>query len=128
MNVSQGPQVSSQSPHPHPPLWGECHKLCRPDADEMKDTWVPTHPSQAAGILRISGLDGKFQFQPGTRSFHSGTPKDSGLGWDALGLDGGKFTSHRTCLSFLHSVREGREGREGYSWLFRKIKNLSALL
>lgn len=24
---------------------GECHKLCRPDPDEMKATWIPTHPS-----------------------------------------------------------------------------------
>lgn len=42
----KGPQVSSES------LLllavGEGHKLCRPDPDEMKATWNPTHPSQAA--------------------------------------------------------------------------------
>lgn len=75
MNVSQGPQVSSESPAPL--ALGECHKLCRPDPDEMKATWILTHPGRAARILRITGLDGKFQFlSRGHKAATRGPPRN----------------------------------------------------
>lgn len=49
MNVSLGaPSLLRAPPRgggTAPPSVGEHHKWCRPDPDEMKATWIPTHPS-----------------------------------------------------------------------------------
>lgn len=48
MNVSPGAPSLLRVPLPTPGTIlavGECHKLCRPDPDKMKATWIPTHPS-----------------------------------------------------------------------------------
>lgn len=91
MNVSPG--APSLLRVLHLICFGEGHKLCWPDSDEMKATWIPTHPSLAAQILRIpylilawmessnfsakgmgfhSGTQGRNQVQAGTPSFLDG--------------------------------------------------------
>ena len=79
MNVSPGaPSLLRVSPPPF--ALGEGHKLCWPDSDEMRATWIPTHPSLAAQTLRVriwSWPGWKVPAsQPRAWSFHSGTPKE----------------------------------------------------
>ena len=79
MNVSPGaPRLLRVSPPPF--ALGEGHKLCWPDSDEMRATWIPTHPSLAAQTLRVriwSWPGWKVPAsQPRAWSFHSGTPKE----------------------------------------------------
>ena len=53
MNVSPGAPSLLRVSLPPSFALGEGHELCWPDSDEMRATWIPTHPSLAAQTLRI---------------------------------------------------------------------------
>lgn len=98
-----------KSPQSFPPPFalGEGHKLCCPDPDEMKATWIPAHPSLATQILRITGPDGKFQFlSQGHEASTRGPPRNQVQAGTPLSLDGEKFTSprHSSVLPLLSKL------------------------
>ena len=126
----QGPQVSSESPPsfcfggrpqtvPSWSRWDEGHldpNTPQPGYSNTEDHW----PWRKVPIS-----------QPRARSFHSGTPKESGSGWNSLVL--GWWEIHisqaqlipsfiQQTLTRMCALKEGKEGRESHSGLLCKTK------
>lgn len=107
-------------------LWGRATNW---DPDEMKAIWTPTRPSQAAPILRTTGLDGKFQL---LSQGHEASLRDLQeirfrleppvLGWWEIYVPQGQHKPSfiQQTLTSVCALKEGKEGREGHSWLLYK--------